>query len=184
MTKPLLEERTKGPADAPIAITEFSDFQCPSCAASQEPLKNILNQFPNLIRLQFRHFPLGMHQFALDAAKSAECASMQRNFWDYHNLLFKEQAVWSKDPDAKTLFLAYANAVKLERVGYAQCLENPQTLAHIEEDKRTGEELQVSSTPTFFINGERFVGAKQLTEKGALFIKATLESLVVRKGNG
>ncbi len=173
--------KTKGPSRAPITIVEFSDFQCPSCAASQKPLKALLNQFPNVIQLHFKHFPLGMHTMALAAAKHAECAARQNKFWDYQDLIFENQPVWSRDPDPGALFLAYANAVKLDMKSLQSCLEDPEIQKSIDKDKLMGEQNKVGSTPTFFINGERLVGSKQLEEEGPALIKKQLESLVQKK---
>ena len=179
---PLHNEKIKGPEDAPITIVEFSDFQCPSCAKSQTPLKKFLGQFPNLIKVHFRYFPLPMHRAAFDAALSAECAAEQLKFWPYQEMLFQEQETWSHDPDPRALFMAYANSVGIERNSYQKCVGDPKITQAVENDRQSGETLQVSSTPTFFINGERLVGSKQLEEQGAGVIQKQLEAMVVKKG--
>lgn len=173
--------KTKGPQDAPIIIMEFSDYQCPACAAAEEPLKELLVQFPELVQVHFHHFPLQMHPHANDASNSAECAAKQSKFWEYHTLLFKEQQIWSRDPDPKTLFNAYANTVGLNQQDYEACLKNPEIQSVIDTDRRLGERLEVRSTPTFFINGERAVGSKQLSESGPVIIRKQLDQMVKAK---
>ena len=175
------KQKIKGSLDAPITIVEFSDFECPSCKKGQEPLKDIYEKFPNLVQIHFKQFPLPMHRYSMDAAKSAECAAKQGKFWDYQDLLFKEQEVWSKDPDAKIIFQAFANTFGLDTQKFQQCLSDPTVVQTIEADRQTGESMQVGSTPTFFINGERMVGSKQLEDDGANIIRKKLEALVANK---
>ncbi len=175
-------EKIKGPEDAPITLVEFSDFQCPSCARSQEPLKKLVAQFPGLVQVHFRHFPLEMHHAAMDAAKSSECANSLGNFWDYQDLLFQDQQIWTRDPDPKTLFLAYANLFGFNQSQFRECLADPKILQEIQNDKHAGEALEVRSTPTFFINGERLVGFQQLTDSGPDVIRNRLSTMVAQKG--
>lgn len=171
-----------GPPDAPITIVEFSDFECPSCAKSQLILKKLIEQFPGLIQIQFRQFPLSMHTHAMEASKFSECAAEQGKFWFYQELLFQERASWSRDPDVATLFRAYANAGKLNRAQYERCLKDPKIAGGIEKDRELGLSLQVGSTPTFFINGERLVGSQQLEQRGAELIEKFLAMALDSKG--
>ncbi|PIQ85340.1 MAG: disulfide bond formation protein DsbA [Candidatus Omnitrophica bacterium CG11_big_fil_rev_8_21_14_0_20_45_26] len=172
-----LNTRSKGPNNAPIVIVEYSDYQCPSCRTAQEPLHKILEQFPGLIRLESKSFPLQMHRYSFLAALAAECAGTFGKFWLYHELLFEQQSEWAKDPDAMSLMLAYANDLQIPIEPFVGCLDKSEMGVRVKEDKRSGELLSVNSTPTFFINGERFVGAKQLSEQGTAFIKEKLNSL-------
>jgi len=173
--------KIKGPKNAPITIVEFSDFQCPSCAKSQVPLKSLLNQFPDSIQLQFHHFPLQMHPMAFDAAKFSECALRQNKFWEFHDWLFGNQETWSKSPDVMTLFFKSAKGLGLNLDQLAVCLSDPQVVSAIERDKQMGTGLQVSSTPTFFINGERLVGTNQLSQNGAVMIQNKLTEITGNK---
>lgn len=174
-------EKIKGDLNAPVTIIEFSDFQCPSCAFAQPSITRLFEKFPGMIQLHAYHFPLAMHRFGMDSALAAECAAEQKKFWAYHDMLFREQKKWSADSDAKTLFLAYANDLELDRELFKSCFLNPETARKVEEDRQAGIKLQVSSTPTFFIGEERLVGAKQLDEKGPEIIQDKLESLVQKK---
>ena len=81
----------KGPESAPVTIVEFSDFQCPYCAASGPVLTRLFEKYPGKIRLIFRHFPLPGHIQAMPAAEAAECARDQGKFWEMHDLLFQHQ---------------------------------------------------------------------------------------------
>ena len=173
--------KLKGARTAAIIIEEFSDFQCPSCAMGQPVLKKIEAEFPELVQVQYRHFPLEMHPFSREASKWAECAAEQRKFWPYHDLLFGEQSTWARDPDPKALFLAYANEIKLESDKLTACLAGAEALQRVEADKQLGIQKQISSTPTYFIGDERIVGSKQLDEKGPALVRKQLEALLPGK---
>src|SRR6202030_4568028 len=89
-----------GPADAPLTLEEFGDFQCPPCGKLSEPINQLQKQYN--LRVIFREFPLPVHAHAREAACAAEAAGMQGRFWQMHDLLFREQPVWSNSPDART----------------------------------------------------------------------------------
>ena len=179
--KPHHEIKALGPDSAPITITEFSDFQCPSCAFAQEPLKDLIKQFPEMIRVEFKHFPLEMHRFAKKASIFSECALEHGKFWEYQDLLFDKQSIWSRDPDADTLFLAFGNTLGISPIKLLECQANPGTERRVALDKQSGDALKVQSTPTFFINSERVVGGKQLKEAGPGIVKKILQSVVEQR---
>lgn len=153
----------KGPADAPVTIVEFSDFECPACGAAYRDLHALTAANPN-VRLVFRHYPLdsscnpqmqrALHPDACRAAAAAECAGRQDRFWPYHDRLFENQRTLDRD----SLF-RYAREVGLDIAAFRTCLDDPATMARIREDVATGEKLGVDSTPTIFINGRRVSGA-------------------------
>lgn len=176
-----IPDKIKGPKDAPITIIEFSDFQCSSCAKSQVPLKNLFNQFPELIQLQFHYFPLQMHPMAYEAARFSECALRQNKFWKFHDWLFDNQEKWSKDANVTTLFFKSAKEIDMNLDQLAACLSDAKLNSAIERDKQMGVRLQVHSTPTFLINGERLVGANQLSQNGLSVIQNKLTEIAGNK---
>ena len=91
-----------GPADAVVTLEEFGDFQCPPCGRLSEPINQLQKQYN--LRVIYREFPLPIHAHAKDAAYAAEAAARQGRFWQMHDLLYREQAVWSKSTDARALF--------------------------------------------------------------------------------
>src|ERR1700719_2114754 len=101
-----------GPATAALTLEEYGDFQCPPCGKLSEPINQLQKQYN--LRVIFREFPLPVHAHAREAACAAEAAGMQGRFWQMHDLLFREQAVWSNSPDARTLFNAYAGMLQLD----------------------------------------------------------------------
>lgn len=153
----------KGPGEAPILIVEFSDFQCPACAAALGQLRPLLASRRD-VRLVFRHFPLDarcnpsisrpVHEMACAAAAAAQCAGREGRFWDYHDLLFAHQRLL----DRESLF-RFARELGLDIPSFRACLDDAGTLAEVSEDVAAGMRLGVESTPTLFINGRRLAGA-------------------------
>lgn len=89
-------EHTKGSENPKVIIVEFSDFQCPACAGFTPFMEQVLNDYPENVALQYRHFPLDMiHPYADAAARAAEAAAAQGKFWEMHDLLFERQQDWS-----------------------------------------------------------------------------------------
>src|SRR5207248_2330445 len=111
------------------------------------------------IRLIYRHYPLdGIHPYARGAAQAAECANEQNKFWDYHDLLFKNQ-----DQLDKENLLTYAKQLNLDMKNFQPCVESAKYAQRVQDDVQAGDLLGISGTPTFFINGRKLVGAQPLS---------------------
>ncbi len=145
---------TIGPANAPITIVEFGDFQCPFCKRAQPTLKEVLAKYPNKVRLVYMDYPLPFHPHALDAAKAARCAGEQGKFWQYHDGLFADQAKESP-ADLKGL----AKHLGLNTTQFDSCFEKAKYQSAIEQDVEEGKKLGVDGTPSFYIDGRPLVGA-------------------------
>lgn len=161
--------RQKGPADAPVVIVEFSDFQCAACRHAVEPLKRIQSMFPGKIRVVFKHYPWDFHRWAIPAAVAAECAGRQGAFWKFHDRIFSQQQVWAPLKDAvefEKKVLSYAKDSGVNIPKFEECVANPNAAKTITKDLEEAKKHWVKSTPTFFINGRRFVGALQLRTHG------------------
>jgi protein-disulfide isomerase len=168
------EFRKRGPADAKIQIVEFSDFQCPACRVAEPPLRQIFTVYAGKVRFIFKHYPLRMHEWAKPAAVAAECAGRQGKFWEYHDRLYDKQDEWTNDK-AEDFLTGYAKDLKLDVPAWQACRQDPTATASYEADMKDGDNAWVGATPTFFINGRRFVGAKQLAELGTLFMDRELK---------
>ncbi len=140
-----------GPADAAVTLEEYGDFQCPPCGALSEPLSQMSRDFPQL-RIVFKNFPLAMHQHANEAALAAEAAGLQGHFWKMHDLLYREQGVWTKAPDTHGLFNAYAAMIKCNVDRFKKDMASGQVSARVASDQKEGSKLGVTNTPTLFIN--------------------------------
>lgn len=148
-----------GPEDAPVVIVEFSDFQCPFCARLGETLKEVQAAYPELVRVEFRQFPLEFHEHARDAALASLCADEQGKFWALHDAFFANQ---------RGLDLAgrerMAREVGLDVDIWRDCIARGPASGYVDADRAAGAQLGVTGTPSFFINGQRFVGAKPFDE--------------------
>ena len=142
-----------GGKDAPVTIVEFSDFQCPYCRAAEPVLKQIRAKYGDKVKLVYMDFPLGMHPHAMDAAVAGRCAADQDKFWEMHDAMFSDQAKL----DAANL-KASASKAGLDAKKFDACFDAKSGAAGIKADQTQGEQLGVSGTPTFFVNGREMVG--------------------------
>src|SRR5205085_10727967 len=113
-----------GPADAAVTLEEFGDFQCPPCGKLSEPINQLQKQ--HNLRVIYQNFPLAIHAHAKEAAYAAEAACKQGKFWPMHDLLYREQLVWSKSADVRTLFNAYAGMLQLDLDRFKRDMDSPE----------------------------------------------------------
>jgi protein-disulfide isomerase len=150
----------RGRADAPVTLVEFGDFQCPPCANLSDPINQLERDYHSRLRVAFRHFPLGNHPHAREAALASEAAGLQGRFWEMHDLLYREQSAWSGAPDVRVLFNAYAGMLGLNIDRFKKDMESEQAKARIESDEQKGVALGVRTTPTIFINNHAVPAAR------------------------
>ncbi len=146
-----------GPADAPITIIEFSDYQCPYCQRWHEQVwPKLLETFPDEIRLVYRDFPLySIHAEAAPAAAAANCAAEQDAYWQFHDLLFDGGLELGRET-----YLSYAGDLGLNLTDFETCLNDNRYESEVTADYEYALGLGIQSTPTFFINGIALVGAQ------------------------
>ena len=134
----------RGPSTAPVTMVEFSDFQCPFCGKA---------------KLVFRHFPLDFHKNAEKAAEASMCANEQGKFWEYHDVLFKNQQTLEV-PQLKD----HAKDVGLDTASFSACLDSGKYKKAVDDDMAAGQKVGVTGTPAFFINGVMINGAQPFDE--------------------
>ena len=144
----------RGPAQAPVTLEEFGDFQCPPCGMISGPLLEIEKDYGPKLRVIFRNFPFPNHQHALEAAYTAEAAGLQGRYWEMHDLLYREQSNWSNAPDVKQLFVSYAKMLGLEMDRFETDIVGPTVKARVTADQERGKSLGVNATPSIFINNQ------------------------------
>jgi protein-disulfide isomerase len=148
-----------GPANAPITIVEFTDFQCPFCLQFyQNTYQPLLAAYPGKIRFVHRNFPLtSIHPNAFPAAEAAMCANEQNSFWAYHDALFADQ------PNlGDALYRQIASTLNLNLTTFQDCLTTHKYQKEIQADSDFAVSKGVNATPTFFINGLAVIGAQPL----------------------
>lgn len=148
-------EHSKGGAEATVTLVEYSDFQCPACAAFQPVLKTVLEQYGEKVKFEYKHFPLPIHSFAQQAALAAEAAGQQGKFFEYHDVLFQNQETWSKSAAPQTLFVQYAQDLGLDVDLFKAHMKSSLLRDSVRADMAKGRELSITGTPTFFLNGKK-----------------------------
>lgn len=175
-SNPFPNDKTKGPVNAPIHLVVYSDFQCPACKLGLVAVEELEKQFKDRIRVEFRHYPLTRaHKWALTAAHFAECAGKQKKFWEFHDLLLKNQDAWSRLSDPLPTFSGWVRDLNLDVSAFEACVQDPETSKQIQKEYDLGTKQDVKSTPTFFMNGQILVGSVQLKEKGPAIIAEELK---------
>lgn len=137
----------KGPADAPVTLTLFTDFECPYCKQIIPLLEEVLAKNPKTVKLAFKNMPLKFHKMAEPSAKAALAAHEQGKFWPFHDRLFAESKL-SEDTPAKI-----AKDLGLDMARFEKDLASPSTQARLQKDLIDAQSAGVTGTPTVFING-------------------------------
>ena len=163
---------TRGPADAPIQIVEFSDFQCPFCFRVGPSLKQVFDTYGDRIHLVYREYPLPNHPNAKPASEAGLCANEQGKFWPFHDRLFASQQKLGGS-DLKQ----HAADLGLDAARFNACVDSHKYADQVEADINAGNEAGVNGTPAFFINGRMLSGAQPFDE----FKKIIDDELAMKK---
>mgnify|MGYP002641321370 CR=1 FL=1 len=143
-----------GPANAPLTVVAFSEFQCPYCAKGTSVLQRIAEEYGNDVRIVFKNFPLPFHKDAMLASEAALAAHAQGKFWEMHDLLFENQQALDQD-----FLIRYAASVNLDMERFKADLESHAFRADVQRQMADGRQAGVKGTPNFFINGRVVKGA-------------------------
>lgn len=138
--------------DPMVLVTVFSDFQCPVCRRSHDPIKQLVLDFPGKVKVVFRHNALEMHGRSQPSAVATIAAQKQGKFWEFHDKLFETGRL----DDAG--FLDHARALGLDVAKFQSELQNGQLVEWVKRESKMAEDLGASGTPAFFVNGIRQVG--------------------------
>ena len=149
----------RGPADAPVTIVEFSDFQCPFCKRVQPVIQHLRKRYAREVSWRFKDLPLNsIHATAQQAAEAARCAGEQGKFWEYHDALFSVDQITSE------IHEGLAGSLGLASEPFLECLKSGKYREAVQADSKKAEGLGIGSTPTFVINGIILSGAQPLEE--------------------
>jgi len=158
----LTDYPSKGPEGAKVKIVEYSDFQCPYCAKAFATMEGeVLKKFGKKVRFFYKHFPLPMHPWALDAAIGADCAYLQNKkaFWGFYDKLYKNQSGINQQ-NLKEKLLSYAKEEGLKIDKFTTCIDKQETKDRVQKQIQEGTQVGVRSTPCFYINGRALLGAQ------------------------
>jgi protein-disulfide isomerase len=148
-----------GPKDAAITIVEFGDLECPACKAAQPNITKVMEEEPKA-KLIFQNYPLEqIHKWALTGAKYVDCLARQNNdaVWKFIATVYDHQAEIN-DQNVDQMLKGYVKDSGGDPDAVGACVAKPETEKRVRESMALAEKLDVSSTPTFFINGRRIVG--------------------------
>jgi protein-disulfide isomerase len=153
LTAPVSEDRDhiQGPADAPVTLVEYGDYECPYCGAAYPIIKDIQARMDDQLRFVFRNFPISTtHPHAEQAAEAAEAAAVQDRFWEMHDLLYENQPRLGEQD-----LHGYAATLGLDVERFARELADHTHADRVHEDFMSGVRSGVNGTPTFYVNGAR-----------------------------
>jgi protein-disulfide isomerase len=166
---------SKGPAEAKVIFLEVSDFQCPVCKRSYEPLRQLADDFPGQVKLIFKHNALAMHRDAMNAAAASMAAARQNKFDAMADVLFENQRALGEED-----LFRHAQQIGLDMNKFKKDYEDPTLRARIQAEGDMATELGAAGTPAFFVNGHMQVGwasyeaAKQMASREIAAVDALM----------
>lgn len=148
------DDHVLGPADAPVTVLEYGDYECPYCRGAFRDVHRMLDEYPGKIRFVFRNFPIQqVHPHAEQAAEAAEAAAAQGQFWPMYELLLQPYA--RLDTDA---LVDYAQRIGLDIPRFRADITDQRYARKIHDDVQEGLRNGVNQTPKFYLNGGRVDG--------------------------
>lgn len=150
---------SKGSAEAPVTVVEYSDFQCPACGYYFAQMSSDIDATyvdAGKVRIIYHDFPLNQHRNAIPAAEAARAANEQGKFWEMHDLLFRQQYEWSELVDPTAQFVAYAGALGLDTATFEEALRSGKFRQDVLKTKQAAESANIPATPTFVIDGKQY----------------------------
>lgn len=160
---------TKGKENAPVTIVEFSEYQCPYCGRYvAEAYPQILEEYEDQIYYIFHDYPLSFHPHAQKLAEVARCAGDQNQYWEMHDLIFENQEEWSSKQNIDVDIDSFVTQLGLNKEEFDDCLDSGKYTQAVNDSIELGTEVGVQGTPTFFINGQKLVGARPYADFKAI----------------
>lgn len=162
--------------NGPVTVIEYGDFQCPACGQYYPVVAELLKQMSTSTTFIFRNFPLPQHANAMVSARAAGAAGKQGKFFEMYDLLYMHQNEWSESADYEKIFTEYAKQLNLNLDQYANDYKSDEVKGKIQNDYKSGVNLGVEGTPTFFVNGKKIELPRNLDEFKAV-ISLTLDEM-------
>lgn len=165
----------KGKKDAPIHIVEYADFQCPHCRVASEKIRDLMEKYPDKIRVSFKNMPIDGHPQAKYAAQAGYCIDEQHqgDFWPFHHFIFKHQQSLTLD-----LFKKYMNEMsgkKYDVKKFTSCLEEGKYKKRVNEDQQNAIKQGFKATPVILVNNQMIV--ESITKTGISAFEKIIEEI-------
>jgi protein-disulfide isomerase len=170
----------RGNPDALVTLEEFGDFECPSCKNLATFLEQVVKDYNPRVRVIYRNFPLAMHPHSRDAAMAAEAAALQGRFWEMHDMLFREQDVWSSATDPTMLFDSYAETLRLDVHQFRNDFNSDKVRERLKSDQARARSMGVKVAPTLFIDQHQ-MGTNEANPEG---VRSLVDEAVKAKTAG
>ena len=159
------DTKVLGNSNASVTLLEYSDFQCPACAAYEPLINNLHKDFPDTLKIVYRYFPLEtIHKNALISAKAAEAAQRQGKFWEMHDQLFQHQNDWAQTENPTDSFQTYAQTIGLNIDQFNADITSTSVLDTVKADEKMGTQADIPGTPSFFLNGKKLENPQSYEE--------------------
>lgn len=171
----------EGEGTSGVTLLEFGDFQCPACKSYYPIVKAVKSEFGDKIKFQFRNFPLtNIHPNAMAAHRAAEAAGRQGKFFEMHDLLYERQDSWSTSQNPTRIFEDYATELGLNIDQFREDMASQSVLNVINTDLKLGQDLELTATPSFILNGKKLDPAPNSADK---FIQAINDAISEQESN-
>jgi protein-disulfide isomerase len=164
----------RGPANAPVELEEFGDFECLPCFMLWPAMKNIEKDYAKSLSVIFRQHPLAQHHHALEAARASEAAGLQGRFWEMHDLLYLRRSDWVRADDVRAFFNTCASDLGLDLERFTKDMDGDEVAKRLAADDDRGASLGIDRTPVVFINGKKLEFSPQPEDGLRAEIEATL----------
>ena len=165
-----------GSKNAKVTLVEYSDFECPACKSYAPIITQLNKDFPDDLKIVYRHFPLPQHKNARVAAQAAESAGAQGKFWEMENLIFEKQNEWADNSNAEENFVSYATSLGLNIEKFKSDFNSDLAKTKIENDYASGEKSKLTYTPTFFLDSKQIQNPQGYEE-----FKSLIEARIGKK---
>ncbi len=151
------DDHFRNGSDKKVTLIEYGDFQCPSCGAYYPLLKELEEEYKDLVNFGFRHYPIiSIHPNAFSAARASEAASNQGKFFEMHDKLYETQSAWGQiSTNQQALFESYAQELGLDMTKFKADYTSEAVATRINRDMSSAKQFNISGTPTFILNGNK-----------------------------
>lgn len=179
-------DHAKGSTANKILLIEYGDYQCPSCRSANPQINTIMDEYSDDVTFIYRNFPLtSIHPNARAAAAVAEAAGLQGKYWEMHDMLYDKHDDWSNlDATQRTsVFNSYATSLGLDTTKFAADIASSAVNQKINFDMALGKSIEISATPSFFLNGEKLddTTATSIVQGQLDTIRAKLDALIKKE---